>query len=105
MDGNKTRLYPKAMTNMNLKLEGTQRDGWQNLLATIVGNNNKQYLSTPSWFTCTVSHDQLHCIFCVPTAAIMDAPALPSFSRMCARTQDVFKKRPCLFQLQLCPHR
>src|ERR1700690_1778998 len=51
------RLYPKKMTNMNLKLGGTQRDSWQNLLATIV-RNNKQYLSTPSWFACTVSHDQ-----------------------------------------------
>jgi hypothetical protein len=33
------------MTKMNFKLEGTQRDGWQNLLATIVGKN-KQYFST-----------------------------------------------------------
>ena len=32
----------------------------------------------------------------------MDAPALPSFFEMRAKTQDVFEKRLCLFQLQLC---
>jgi superfamily II DNA helicase RecQ len=35
-------------------------------------------------------------------AIAAQAPNLPSAAEICARTQEVFRKTPCLFQIELC---